>query len=225
MAPSSQPSNKVAEMAGRALALFDDTTSAFGNSSMMLHDLEDFSMGAAPTSTTEMQNKTAPTSRSKDPSSMPPAKQSHSELQALTLLDGIRQARDAQLKKDQELDQSITAQLELAMARYSMGSSYGTKLSMNKVDRIRSERKRVNSAIDLLELHATQVESKLQEALSMSSSSLPVKHDAADWGTIMTEEAVNLDLTAHESYQEQMRDILSGRHQKILQDDDNAPSF
>jgi hypothetical protein len=157
-------------MAGRALDLLNDSTSKFG------HFPDDFSTVATHTNGTTMRNKT-PTIMIYD-QSMTSAKRSHSELQALTLLDGIRQARDAQLKKDQELDKSVAEQIELAMARYSMGTSYGAKLRMNMVKRIRSERRRVNSAIELLELHSNQVESKLHEALS---SSLPLEHhDTAD---------------------------------------------
>jgi hypothetical protein len=125
-----------------------------------------------------------------DPSSV----HTYTELEAVELLNGITQELENQHKKEESLEKSIEQQRELAMARAVNGTSYGAALCLNKVKRIQSEKERVNSAIDVLEKHATEVSTQLQDARSM---------------LLRTGSEISLDLSAHSNYSQDISKVLT----------------
>lgn len=82
------------------------------------------------------------------------------------------------------------------MARYSNGTAYGATLCLNKLERIRSEKERVDSVIGLLEMHATQVSAQLEDARSM------MKKQGSE---------ISLDLSTHSKFQEDVTKVLTSK--------------
>jgi hypothetical protein len=126
---------------------------------------------------------------------------SYSELETVEMLQGICQDHATIKKKTQVLDNCIADQLELATARHAIGSTHGIAVSMSKIARIHGERERVHSALAILERHADDIQSKLNEVHQEATQGL-------DWANTSTD--VGLDLSAHEGYKQELDKILAG---------------
>lgn len=131
-----------------------------------------------------------------------------SEMQATNLLEKMIDVKKSQVKKEKDLDKSIVEQVELATARHMMGNSYGAGLCMKKVNRIKQERERVNSAINVMEMKVINLESDLEEARAMAAS----QRKGADNPEAFE---VNVDIDEHGNYEQEIKEILSMSRTRI----------
>lgn len=122
---------------------------------------------------------------------------SQMELPAECLLENIRNAMDFQMERERSLQESITQQIELATARYSNGTTYGTTLCMNKVGRIKLERDKVDSVIEILEMHSHG----LRGQAGSSASHFFVQNNSSG-STTSYETMSTMDLDADRHYEQ-----------------------
>jgi hypothetical protein len=125
----------------------------------------------------------------------------YSESETVEMLQGICQDHATIMKKTKILDKCIADQLELATARHAIGSTRGIAVSMSKIARIHQERERIQSALEILERHAENIQSKLNQVRGEGTHGL-------DWASTNTD--VVLDLRAHEGYKQELDKILAG---------------
>ena len=93
----------------------------------------------------------------------------NSELMAASvMLNGIRSEIDTRIKEEMALDKCIFDQMQQAALVPSSGfkstRGFSVTLCLNKVQRLRVKRERVNTAIALLEARAADIEGQLAEA-------------------------------------------------------------
>jgi hypothetical protein len=129
-----------------------------------------------------------------------------SERQAEELLQDIVKARGHLAAKDQDLDKCTHQQLELAFARHAMKCDFGTHLTMKKVGRIRQERERVSVAMKLLDAHAAEIVSKLEQARNHVWRE---GNWQGEWASLDEEAMIVVDLSAQQNFEQEISDLLS----------------
>jgi hypothetical protein len=142
-----------------------------------------------------------------------------SDLQALELLDKITRVMDSQIQAERELNISIVEQMVLMGHSSKKAGKFGSHHSfVSKIGRMRQEREKVSSAIQLLETHAAQLESAICTARRNHAvlegdwgSTSTIMDDDIDHGSSLPSmgSIFGIDLTPHESFAQEIEDILT----------------
>ena len=95
------------------------------------------------------------------------------------LLDRLQQISETQDKRDQELQQLILQEEELAKARYLHGNETGAILAMKKIHRLQQERTRVTVASDVASDAFMDIKRALTDAEADAASTVEIGEDNA----------------------------------------------